>query len=221
MQHEFWHDAWESGDTGWQQDEPNEFLRQYWPELQIPAGATVLVPLCGDSVDMQWLADQQLRVCGVELNRGAVDSFFERRGLQPDVIGLENGVFCQLGSFSIFCGDILEVSDSLFPEIHAVYDRGATVALPTDVREQYAARLSRLVPADTQMLLVSLSYDEESMDGPPFSVPYEEVQRLYGGGFKIQRIGPEEPTEIPPPLAERGVTGMEESIYHLRRLADG
>jgi thiopurine S-methyltransferase len=49
------------------------------------------------------------------------------------------------------------------------------------MREQYATHLKRILPKDCHGLLITLDYDQAQMDGPPFAVLDDEVQRLFGG----------------------------------------
>ncbi|MGB5485800.1 MAG: thiopurine S-methyltransferase, partial [Lysobacterales bacterium] len=61
-----WHSRWESGNTGWHQPGGSSALRKFWPGLH--PGGRVLVPLCGKSPDLLWLAKQGYDVTGVELS---------------------------------------------------------------------------------------------------------------------------------------------------------
>ena len=61
MQPAFWHNRWENDLIGFHQQQVNPYLQQHWPALGIAPGARVLVPLCGKSLDMAWLAAQGTR----------------------------------------------------------------------------------------------------------------------------------------------------------------
>ena len=56
MQPEFWHDRWQRNQIGFHQEQVNPCLERLWPQLELPRGARVLVPLCGKSLDLSWLA---------------------------------------------------------------------------------------------------------------------------------------------------------------------
>ena len=81
MEHNFWHERWQSNQLGFHQDATNQRLMTYWPQLALAAGSTVLVPLCGKSLDMAWLAAQGHKVLGIELSQIAVDAFFSENKL--------------------------------------------------------------------------------------------------------------------------------------------
>lgn len=81
MQAEFWLEKWTQPKQGWIQEKVNSRLIRYWPSLGLDAVAPVLVPLCGDSIDMDWLVAAGHRVCGAELSQSAVEAWAMRHGL--------------------------------------------------------------------------------------------------------------------------------------------
>lgn len=56
------------------------------------------------------------------------------------------------------------------------------------------------------------------MVGPPFSVPTDEVQRLYGSEFAIELLSREDVLAQEPRMRAKGVTEMTQVCYRLRRL---
>lgn len=81
MQPEFWYSRWQNNQIGFHQRAVNPYLQRFWPGLEVPVGARVLVPLCGKSLDLAWLAAQGYGVLGVELSQTAIEGFFEEQGL--------------------------------------------------------------------------------------------------------------------------------------------
>ena len=73
---EFWHDRWQSQKIGWHREIYNDLLLKHWPEINAFGNSSVLVPLCGKSLDMLWLAKQGLSVVGLEMVQQAVEAFF-------------------------------------------------------------------------------------------------------------------------------------------------
>ena len=76
---EDWKSRWAEGRTGWHEPEGNDGLKKLWPEL--PPGSRVLVPLCGKSPDLLWLAQRGCNVVGTELSGIAARGFFADSGL--------------------------------------------------------------------------------------------------------------------------------------------
>ncbi|HLD65708.1 MAG TPA: thiopurine S-methyltransferase, partial [Pseudomonas sp.] len=61
MDEGFWQARWSLDQIGFHLAEVNPYLQRHWPILDLPAQARVLVPLCGKSLDLAWLAAQGLR----------------------------------------------------------------------------------------------------------------------------------------------------------------
>jgi thiopurine S-methyltransferase len=72
METEYWLKRWREGRTGWHRPEVMPLLEQHWAALDVPRGSRVLVPLCGKSVDMLWLAQQGMRVLGIDVSPIAI-----------------------------------------------------------------------------------------------------------------------------------------------------
>ena len=67
-----WHDRWATGRTGWHETDGNAGLRAHWNF----DARRVLVPLCGKTPDLVWLAKRGHEVVGVELSDIAIREFF-------------------------------------------------------------------------------------------------------------------------------------------------
>jgi len=164
-----WLERWQEGRTGWHEDEGNAGLKKHW----LGSGHTVLVPLCGKSVDLVWIAAQGNHAIGVELSQIAVEAFFEEQGLAYSKSG---GAVPRYDAndvdITIYCGDFFAVS-SLQCDAH--YDRGALIALPAEVRPAYAAHVSSLLTAHARQLVITLNYDDTVAAGPPFSIEDAEL----------------------------------------------
>jgi thiopurine S-methyltransferase len=219
MQPDFWQRRWQNNQIGFHAATTNAYLQQYWPQLNVPVGAQVLVPLCGKSLDLAWLAGQGLRVLGVELVEQAVQDFFREQGLEPDV--REHGGFriYQAGNVQLWCGDIFALTAADVRDCSALYDRAALIAFPAAMREAYAQHLTHVLPSGCQGLLVSLDYEQSQMDGPPFSVPDEEVRELLGD-WQLELLHIENGLQAEEnwKFLQRGLGRMDERIYRLQRL---
>lgn len=181
MKPEFWQDRWNKDHIHWQQKTANPNLVKYWPSLNLAPGSTVLVPLCGKSLDMQWLEDQGYKVLGVELAEKGCQQYFELIGREPEVTKSSNGKFTiyRAGNTQIWCGDLFDLESEDVKNVSAVYDRASVIALPPDMRERYASHLVGLL-SEPQGLTITLDYDQSKMKGPPHAVSDAEVQRLFG-----------------------------------------
>jgi thiopurine S-methyltransferase len=176
----FWRARWAAGQIAFHLATPNPSLLKHWPSLG--AGHEVLVPLCGKSNDLAWLAGQGHAVTGVELAAEACAAFFAEHGLEPTVSAEGRFTRWNAGAVTILQGDFFDL-DGTFD---AVWDRAALIALPPALRERYAAQVRARVRGP--MLLVSFLYDGTRRDGPPFPVPDDEVRRLYPDAREIERV---------------------------------
>ncbi len=181
MEAAFWHRRWQNNDIGFHQPDGHRWLPRHWPALSLPPDAPVLVPLCGKSVDMHWLRRQSHPVVGVELSRAALDSFLDEHRLTASWQSAGDLEVARAPGYTLYCGDVFLLNAEAVSHVQAVYDRAALIALPPPMRERYVAHLRTILPAGWRMLLVTLEYDQSKMDGPPFSVSADEVQRLFHG----------------------------------------
>ncbi|MBX9404143.1 thiopurine S-methyltransferase [Pseudomonas baetica] len=215
MQPEFWHKKWASDQIGFHQPEVNPHLQRHWPDLPIPVSARVLVPLCGKSLDLLWLAGRGHKVLGVELSEKAVEDFFSEQRVSPQIS--ERGVFkvYRAGSIELWCGDFFALKADDVADCTALYDRAAMIALPPPMREQYAAHLQQILPQGLQGVLITLDYDQSKMSGPPFAVLDDEVQRLLGGGWQVQVLEQQDVLGESWKFLQAGVTRLEERVYRI------
>lgn len=183
MKPEFWQERWDQDQIGWHQKSADALLVKYWPTLNISEGSTVIVPLCGKTLDMLWLQEQGYKVLGVELSDKACKQYFEQPevGVEPKVSKNASGKFTiyEAGNTQVWCGDIFDLDADDLKYVSAIYDRASVIALPPDMRERFASHLGALIP-DPQGLLLTLDYDQSKKSGPPHAVSDAEVQRLFG-----------------------------------------
>lgn len=209
----FWQDRWQRNEIGFHQDTINPFLLAFWPRLGVAQDQRVLVPLCGKTQDMLWLAQQGHRVVGVEVSTIAVEAFFKENGLQAEVLQRSNSAHWSCGPYEIICGDFFALTKAQIGQIDAVYDRASLVALPPERRHEYAQQLKRLVTAEKKVLLITFVYPQHEMDGPPFSVTEQEVDALYADTWTVTLLHTEDILADKPRFRDKGVTKMEEKVY--------
>ena len=219
MTPDFWHERWQRGEIGWHLDEINVHLQQHWQRLDVVPHSQVLVPLCGKSRDLLWLAAQGHRVLGIEISPIAVETFFAENQLVPSVS--QEGAFrrYQVDEIELRCGDFFDLPASHTTDVSALYDRASLIALPPTMRGRYAEHLSSLVQTGTKMLLITLEYAQDEMAGPPFSVTEPEVVELFRTAFDITRLNALDVLAENPRFQERGLTRLREKVYGLQRRA--
>lgn len=175
MEAQFWHDRWNADEIGFHEDFPHPLLRRHWPAARLAPGSRVLVPLCGKSADLGWLADLGYEVIGVELSEVAARAYFEHNGIKPLVKRDTTFVVYRDDNLSIYVGDFFRANARLLGLADAVYDRAALIALPPDMREAYVKKLATLMAPRARMLLIALEYPAGLINAPPFSVDALEI----------------------------------------------
>ena len=215
MQPEFWHKKWASNQIGFHLPQVNPYLQRFWPDLNLAAQARVLVPLCGKSLDLLWLAGRGHRVLGIELSEKAVEDFFSEQQLQPQIS--EHGVFkvYRAGTIELWCGDVFALSAEDVADCSALYDRAAVIALPAPMRERYAEHLQNILPAGLKGLLITLDYDQSQISGPPFSVDDAQVRHLFGGAWQMQVLESQDVLSDSGKFVQAGATRLEERVYRI------
>ena len=219
MQPEFWHDRWQRNQIGFHQEQVNSYLQRLWPRLELPRGARVLVPLCGKSLDLNWLAASGFEVLGVELSQTAVEQFFSEQRVTPQIRQQGGFKVYEAGPVSLWCGDFFALSAADVAGCAGLYDRAAIIALPPQMRKAYALHLTQILPRDCRGLLITLDYDQHEMKGPPFSVPDDEVQQLLAPAWSLQIV------EQPDVLGQNwkflkgGASRLVERVYRLCKTA--
>lgn len=217
MQAEFWLRRWREGRIGFHLGRPLPLLLKHWPALALSTDNRVLVPLCGKSQDLVWLAEQGYHVLGVELSPLAVQQFFDEHQLTPVQHRSAQGVHHVAGNIEIIQGDVFDLADSTLAACRGVYDRAALVALPPYLRKRYVSDIYHRLPIGCRGLLVALEYPQHEMDGPPFSVDVETFGALFGRDWNASMVDRRNILATEPKFRGAGLTAMHTSVYQVER----
>lgn len=205
---EDWLGRWTEGRTGWHEPAGNEGLKMYWPDLD--RSSSVLVPLCGKAPDLLWLAERGHEVVGVELSEIAVKGFFEDHGLsyECEPHGALDRYTASEHALTLYHGDYFSFES---PPFDALYDRGALVALPKDVRPRYVAHTKQLLKSEAKRFIITLEYDQRVVNGPPFSVMPDELARYWED---MLRVGEKDDIDTcPPKFRKAGLKEISEVFW--------
>ena len=167
LEQEYWESKWQAGEIAFHQEQVNPDLIRFAESLLSQADSQVLVPLCGKSQDMLWLAKKGHSVLGVEIVEQAAHEFFSENKISATQKDLADFRIYSDEAIQIWVGDFFKLTQSHLKDVKAVYDRAALVALPPDLRKQYAAHLKEVLPKNTKYLLLNFEYDLETSK-PPF-----------------------------------------------------
>jgi thiopurine S-methyltransferase len=187
MDPNFWHQRWEKNEIAFHESKVNPSLIKYFGELSVAKKRRIFLPLCGKTLDVSWLLSKDYRVAGAELSQLAIEQLFMELGVQPETSRVGDIEQWSANNIDIFIGDIFALSKKTLGQVDAIYDRAALVALPEDLRNRYTAHLMEITGKASQ-LLICYEYDQRLMDGPPFSVSNEEVQRHYTSHYDVKLL---------------------------------
>src|SRR3954470_12519270 len=150
-----WGARWSEGRIGFHQPHVTDLLVTHAEKVWGPEPiGRVLVPLCGKSMDMVFLADRAEAVAGAEYVEQAVKEFFADQGLTPQVRAGSPAEYTA-DQYTLLVADFFAVTGEHVGVIDAVFDRAALVALDADTRMKYANHMRSLVSAGSKMLLVT------------------------------------------------------------------
>jgi thiopurine S-methyltransferase len=210
---ENWLSRWEDGRIGWHEADGSAALQKFWPT---PGnGQRVLVPLCGKSFDLLWLARQGYDVTGVELSDIAIRAFFEESGIEFATSTTDGLLVLRSSSprITLVCCDYFDFSSNPFD---ALYDRASLIALPAESRPEYVRHTKSLLKSGATQILITLEYDQSQVDGPPYSVLAAEVADYWSD---LRRVSGRNVIDgVPPKFREAGLTEVTESVWLSKRL---
>ena len=208
-----WHERWVTEQIGWHRPVYNDMMVKHWASIGAKPYGTVLVPLCGKSLDMVWLAERGHNVIGLEMVELAVETFFQERNLTPEKATSQQHTTYRSGPYTVYQGDALALEANTL-QADAWYDRAAMIALPTTARDGYVQQLRDQTSPGAVGLLITYAYPQEEMEGPPFSLPDEEVYRLFSNGFTVERL---ENMQLEDERG-RGLSAISSSVFKIQRI---
>lgn len=212
-----WQERWREHRIGFHLDAVNPWLLEHAPRV-LPPRSRVLVPLCGKSRDLRWLAQAGHQVIGVEGSEVALEEFHRESGRVPE--RSRRGEFEVLESegITLLRGDFFALDPSAVGPVDCFWDRAALIAVDPPRRAEYLAHLQRLLLPHGRGLLIALEYDPAQMRGPPYSLADGELESLCRPHFDLRLLGAEDALPGNPQFRSRGLTWLRESAYGLTLL---
>jgi thiopurine S-methyltransferase len=207
----FWKNRWQTGQIGFHEGATNRFLERYADRFLPPPGkGRVLVPMCGKSADLAFLAARGHDVLGCEIVAQAAEDFFHERSMRIHEEAKGSLLYLSSERVTIVVGDVMSLEPSVVGRFEALYDRAALIALPPDARPLYGSRMAALLEPGGKGLVIGLTHD--AGQGPPFDVPEQDVRAAYTD-LTIALLEVEDVTATTENLTKKGATRVVEAAY--------
>ena len=214
---QFWDGKWTELDEGkvpgWQLDTHNPTLAEIDGKPFVKEGdktvaisGRVLVPLCGATIDLKWLADFEdvTEVVGIEISQTGCEMFFKDHDLKPTLS--EDGTIYKAGKITMHKIDMLLFEDQ--EKFDFIFDRASLIALEHCYREKYCDIMKKVLKDDGDYVLMGMLYSRDGpFPGPPRIIHDAEVKSLFEDtklfSF-IEKLGPDGPCHNFPMLKAVG-----------------
>lgn len=187
MDKNYWHQRWGANRIAFHNLEAHPLLIKHFKDISKQKPGRVFVPLCGKTLDITWLLTNGHQVAGVELSELAIEQLFAGLGIEPTITEVDGFKHYSATNIDIFSGDFFDLTSNILGPIDAIFDRAALVALPEEIRAQYAKHIASITNAAPQ-LLITFEYDQSLANGPPFSVSSAEVHQHYAKCYDIRAL---------------------------------
>jgi len=217
VDNQHWLDRWKENRIGFHETAVNQHLTTHLPQFNLPAAASVFLPLCGKAQDIVWLAQQGYEVTGIELSQIAIEAFFAENSLEFERFETDRFSIYKTANISLLQGDFFDLRSQDLADCKLVYDRAALIAMELPDRPRYFEHMLSIIPELSDMLLITLEYDQTEMLGPPFSVPTDEVCQHYADAFSISLLERNDVIDERPRWRKVGLTALSESVFRLDR----
>eukprot|EP00511_Aplanochytrium_stocchinoi_P003897 CAMPEP_0204830898 /NCGR_PEP_ID=MMETSP1346-20131115/9476_1 /ASSEMBLY_ACC=CAM_ASM_000771 /TAXON_ID=215587 /ORGANISM="Aplanochytrium stocchinoi, Strain GSBS06" /LENGTH=292 /DNA_ID=CAMNT_0051961509 /DNA_START=262 /DNA_END=1140 /DNA_ORIENTATION=- len=238
---ERWVKSWEKFGTkpGFHRQNFNPHLVENYPRIRKQVKDdhsrwSVLVPLCGKTRDMAYLGSDGCDVVGVEFVQDAIDQLADEEAFtwelperfEDFMIYTKAKATASNPSLSIWKGDFFAFEKTFKKFVKTStnscegapfqlgYDRAALVAIQPVLRKPYADTMKNLCE---NMILVTLEYDQNKKEGPPFSVSVDDVYDLYSDHYDIILASRNEIIDLEPIWRKMGLSSIYENAFILTR----
>lgn len=218
MKKEFWLEKWDKNAIGFHQSKYHPLLKSRINVLSTSElEKTILVPLCGKTLDMIFLKDQGFKVIGSEFSEKACSDFFKENNIEFSISNKEGFIIFESEMITLYCGDYFKLK--LETKVSYLYDRAAIVALDPNDRQKYADKHAELLEVSGKALVLCFEYDQSLCSGPPFSIEENSLTQYFQKNFEVELIENNEIEIGNPRMIEAGVKKAIQKAYLLNRKA--
>lgn len=216
----YWQNRWRNRYTEFHRKGIRPELVKHWPQIEMAASKKVLVPMCGKSNDLLWLASQGHHVVGIEFMLVAIKQFFRENKLAYQRERTRYGYSYKSDNLELVHADIYSLHAEFFSEFDGVYDGSALVTLPRDLRRNYVDQVYGNLKAACCGVLVSYEFSDAKLAGPPYPVYKSELDKSIGRYFRLNTVERKNIADDRPGLRRLGITVFDCVTYILTPLTE-
>ena len=154
-----WEKRFQEKQTPWRRDTAHPGL-QMWLDTGVMQPCRILVPGCGDSLELSLLAFNEFEVTGIDMSKTAIKLQKKLLGSQP----------AELFKTDMFAWTPDETFD-------AVYEQTCLCAIEPRQRKAYEAKLYDWLKPGGQLFAQFMQ--KEMRGGPPFDCSLKSMQKLF------------------------------------------
>lgn len=189
MDPSFWNHLWQTNDIKFHKIATHPLLIKFSHKLK--PGRTI-VPLCGKSLDMIHLWQEGHYIVGIEQNPIPCEAFFKENNIRFEKKVVGDFTIYSSHRLEIWCGDVFQTPPQVWKGMTGIYDRAGVVGFPVEMQKQYMKFLNDRMKENKKtfdaMLLITVDFDDEKIEGPPFSISDKSVKKLFPKSVKIEKI---------------------------------
>ncbi|XP_070555398.1 probable thiopurine S-methyltransferase [Ptychodera flava] len=188
-----WRKRWKKGQTRFHMPKVHPMLEKNFEWLtKGEKKQRVFLPLCGKSLDLNWLAEKEQIVIGNECSAEGCEQFFKENELEFTKESLKDTVGdvykAKDKDITIYCCDYFKLTEDVIGTFDCIWDRGALAAIDPQDRTRYAKVITPLLRKGGRYLLDLFQLDHESFVGPPYDCKPTDVDDMFGKYFNIDRV---------------------------------
>lgn len=208
----YWRDRWNAREIGFHQAGATPALVDLVDRVAPDPATRVLLPLCGKTKDLTFLAARGHQVTGVEWVETAIVELFAENELPHHVERVEGRLPRYVSErITAYAGDFFALSPSDSGRFDWAFDRGALVTFDEPDQPRYVRHLLDLLEPGGRILVIGFDYDPGQMSGPPSAVSGARIQQLFAGARRLERLAARD--ALDERFRQKGLTWLREEAW--------
>ncbi len=216
----YWKKRWQEGNIGWHNEKVDNDLQTFVKNERPSLSSPVLIPLCGKTLDIDWLAQQSFDVVGVDVSPLALKAVVARNSGAWSTQTHPKAVVHSHRRIQLWEADFFDWAQTAQATYCWVWDRAAFVAIDPSLRTHYLQAMAQLLRPDGFMLCKTFAYAQELSTAPPYSVTEAQMLALSAPWFTAKRIQSNTSFHESGTLARRGAPQVTTDVWQLSVISE-